>query len=101
MLFVTLGLGSIIASIVEVAPWFAQVGRHKPLLFGGSAVLLGLNYWLVIVRPRACEPGQICHMDTPFMRFNRRLYWSSLTICVIAVVTTYGGLLVMRWFEGS
>ena len=75
MLFVTLGLGSVIASVVEVAPWFAHVGRYKPLLFGGSAVLLALNYWLVVVRPRRCAPGELCHMDTPFMRFNRRLYW--------------------------
>ena len=97
MLFVTLGLGSVIASVLEVAPWFAQIGRHKPLLFGGSAALLALNYWLVVVRPRRCEPGQLCHMDTPFMRFNRRLYWVSLAVYVAAVAITYGGLLVIRW----
>lgn len=93
----TLGLGSVIASVLEVAPWFAQVGRYKPLLFGGSALLLALNYWLVVVRPRRCEPGELCHMDTPFMRFNRRLYWVSLAVYAVAVVITYGGLLVLRW----
>jgi len=98
-LFVTLGLGSVIASLLEVAPWFAEVGRHKPLLFGGSAVLLALNYWLVVARPRGCEPGTLCHRDTPFMRFNRRLYWLSLAIYLVAVTTTYGGLVVMRWLE--
>jgi hypothetical protein len=96
---VTLGLGSVIASVVEIAPWFAKVGRYKPLLFGGSGVLLALNYWLVIVRPRACAPGELCHMDTPFMRFNRRLYWMSVAIYLVAVAITYGGLVVMRWIE--
>jgi hypothetical protein len=38
-------------------------------------------------------------MDTPFMRFNRRQYWISVTIFAIAVAVTYGGLLVMRWIE--
>jgi hypothetical protein len=95
--FVTLGLGSVIASLLEVAPWFAQVGRHKPLLFGGSAMLLAVNYWLVVVRPRRCTPGELCHMDTPFMRLNRRLYWASLVVYVAAVTITYGGLLVLRW----
>jgi hypothetical protein len=85
---------------VEVAPWFATVGRHKRLLFGGSALLLALNYWLVVVRPRACEPGQLCHMDTPFMRFNRRLYGISLAVYGVAVVVTYGGPMVMRWIDG-
>jgi hypothetical protein len=96
---VTLGLGSVIASVIEIAPWFARVGRYKALLFGGSAVLLALNYWLVIVRPRACAPGELCHVDTPFMRFNRRLYRVSVGIYVGAVAITYGGLLVMRWLE--
>lgn len=97
MLFVTLGLGSVIASVIDAAPWFAQVSRYKPLLFGGSAGLLALNYWLVVVRPRRCAPGELCHMDTPFMRFNRRLYWMSLAVYVVAVAITYGGLLVIRW----
>lgn len=93
----TLGLGSVIASVLEVAPWFAHVGRYRPLLFGGSAVLLALNYWLVVVRPRRCAPGEVCHMDSPFMRFNRRLFWVSLVVYVAAVAITYGGLLVIRW----
>ena len=99
-MFVTLGLGSVLSSVVEVAPWFPQIARHKVVLFGTSGLLLALNYWLVIVRPRACEPGTLCHMDTPFMRFNRRLYWISVGIYAAALAITYGGLVVMRWIEG-
>ena len=93
----TLGLGSVIASFVEIVPWFAEIGRHKVLLFGGSAVMLALNYWLVVVRPRACDPGELCHIDSPFMRFNRRVYWTSVAIYGIAAVVTFGGALVVRW----
>ena len=100
MLLVTLGLGSVIASVVDAAPWFAAIGRHKPLLFGASAALLALNYWLVVVRPRACEPGQLCHMDTPFMRFNRHLYWFSVAMYAVAVAITYGGVVAVRWIDG-
>jgi hypothetical protein len=96
---VTLGLGSVIASIVEIAPWFAAIGRYKAPLFAGSGALLALNYWLVVVRPRRCEPGQLCHSDTPFMRFNRRLYWASVAIYIVAIAVTYGGTLVVRWLE--
>jgi hypothetical protein len=69
------------------------------VLFGASGLLLGLNYWLVVVRPRRCQPGELCHMDTPFMRFNRRLYWVSLATYVVAAVISYGGLMVIRWIE--
>jgi hypothetical protein len=61
--------------------------------------LLALNYWLVVVRPRRCKPGELCHMDTPFMRLNRRLYWISVSVFLAAVMITYGGLLVTRWIE--
>jgi hypothetical protein len=82
-----------------MAPWFARIGRYKALLFAASGVLLALNYWLVVVRPRRCEPGELCHVDTPFMRFNRRLYWISVSLFVVAAVVTYGGPLVLQWIE--
>jgi hypothetical protein len=85
------------ASVIETAPWFAELQRYKPVLFGASGTLLALNYWLVVVRPRACAPGELCHMDTPFMRFNRRLYWGSVALFGVALLVTYGGLLVLRW----
>jgi len=55
-----------------------------------------LNYWLVVIRPRDCAPGEICHMDSPLMRWNRRLYWTSAVILVSALVLTYGSLFVLE-----
>jgi len=57
---------------------------------------MALNYWLVVVRPRRCAPGEICHMDSPLMRFNRRLFWSSLAVYVAALAVTYGSLFVLE-----
>ena len=85
------------ASVIDAAPWFVELQRHKPVLFATSGLLLALNYWLVVVRPRSCAPGELCHIDTPFMRFNRRLYWISVVLFGVALLVTYGGLLVLRW----
>ena len=95
-MFVTLGLGSVIASVVENAPWFAAIGRYKVLLFAGSGALLALNYWLVVVRPRRCAPGDVCHVDGPLTRWNRRIYWVSAATYGAALVMTYGSLLVLE-----
>ena len=89
----TLGLGSVIAS---AAPWLAVVSRHKEVVFGIAALLMVLNYWLVVVRPRRCAPGEICHVDSPLMRWNRRIYWISAVVFVVALVLTYGSLLVLE-----
>jgi hypothetical protein len=85
------------ASLIETAPWVVVLGRNRLLLFSVSGGLLALNYWMVVVRPRRCAPGELCHIDSPFMRFNRRLYWTSLALFVLALVVTYGSLLVLQW----
>ena len=85
------------AVVIDAAPWFVALQRYKALMFVVSGAVLAANYWLVVVRPRRCAPGELCHMDTPFMRFNRRLYWLSVALFVAALVVTYGSLLVLRW----
>ena len=87
------------AAVIEAAPWFVALQRYKPVLFTASAVVLALNYWLVVVRPRRCAPGELCHMETPFMRLNRRLYWTSVGLWIAAIALTYGSPVVVRWIE--
>lgn len=92
MLFVSLGLGSVIASMVEVAPWITAVGRYKAVIFPAVGVLLAFDYWMAIVRPRQldCAPGEICHIDSPISKFNRVMFWTSVGIYVVAIIGTYG-----------
>ena len=84
------------ASAVSIAPWLAAISRHKNLVFALAAGLMALNYWLVVVRPRQCAPGDVCHVDSPLMRFNRRLFWISGVVFVIALVLTYGALFALE-----
>jgi hypothetical protein len=95
---VSLGLGSVIASTLEVAPWLMAIGRHKNIVFPLVGALLAFNYWIAIVRPAGndCAPGEVCHVDSPAMRFNRRLFWFSLAIYVVAVTVTYAALWWVR-----
>jgi hypothetical protein len=90
--FVSLGLGSVVASALDVAPWLTTVGRMKGVIFPAVGVLLAFNYWLVIVRPRRmkCAPGDVCHVDSRTSRLNRGLFWVSVAIYTAAVVVTYG-----------
>ncbi len=49
-------------------------------MFGASGALLALNYWLVVARPRRCALGELCHVDSPLMRWNRRLWCASVAL---------------------
>ena len=87
----SLGLGSVVASTLEVAPWLMVVGAQKSIIFPVVGVFLAFNYWLAVARPRKmqCEPGDMCHIDSRVSRLNRALSWTSLAIYVVAVVATY------------
>jgi hypothetical protein len=65
-------------------------------MFFGAGLLLSLNYWLVVVRPRRCAPGDVCHVDSPLMRVNRRVWWVSAAVYLVALVLTYGALFVLE-----
>jgi hypothetical protein len=74
------------------------IGRHKRPIFVGVGVLLAVNYWLAVVRPRRsnCAPGEMCHVDSPAMRLSRRIYWVSLAIYLAALTFTYAALWWVR-----
>jgi hypothetical protein len=96
--FVSLGLGSVVAASIEAAPWLIPIGRHKTAIFVVVGMLLAVNYWLAIVRPRQmdCAPGEMCHVDSPAMRINRILFWTSVVIWAGAVTFTYAALWWVR-----
>lgn len=97
-MFVRLGLGSVIASAVQTAPWLIAVDRYKTQVFTAVGVLLAVNYWLAIVRPRrlSCTPGEVCHIDSPAMRVSRVMFWASVAIWIGAITITYAALWWVR-----
>ena len=97
-MFVSLGLGSVIASTLEAAPWLMVISSHKAIVFPLVGVLLLFNYWIAVVRPRRlnCAPGEICHVDSPAMRLNRKLFWISAAVYVVAVTVTYAAIWWVR-----
>ena len=65
-------------------------------MFSVSGALLALNYWLVVVRPRRCAPRELCYIDSPLMCRNRRVWWVSAAVYVIALVLTHGSLFIIE-----
>ena len=94
----SLGLGSVIASLSQSLPWLPSISRHKGMVFLAVGALLAVNYWLAIARPRRmkCAPGDMCHVDSPAMRATRAVFWASVGVYVVAAVVTYGGLWWVR-----
>jgi hypothetical protein len=96
--FVSLGLGSVIATIVGSAPWLAAISQHKTTIFVVVGCMLAVNYWFAIARPRRmhCAPGEVCHVDSPAMRITRVMFWTSAAIWAGAVTLTYAAIWWVR-----
>ena len=87
---VAVGAGSVVATMVETAPWVVALSRHKEWMFLGVGALLGVNYWaLYHSRAAACRPGGACHPERPLGRWLRRGYWASVGLFAIGVGAAY------------
>ena len=80
-LFVALGMGAVVAGLVSAVPQITWVSENKPLVFGGSGVLIALAAWLQWHARNAP-----CPADPRAARACQRLRTASVVILAIAAV---------------
>ena len=98
---VSLGLGATMASLVSAAPFLVTLSQHKIWVFLISGGLLALSGWLMYRPGRACpvdpELGQLCNKS---QLWNRRIFWTSVTLWSIGFFAAFLALPLQIWFEG-
>ena len=94
-LFVLLGFGATVASLLSAAPWLVTLSQHKGLVFGSSAVLIGANaYYVHRVVPRVLVTHGTCPADDPSAcaqatRVSRVFIWISTAILSVGFAVAY------------
>ena len=84
-LFISLGLGASLVSLISFMPWLVVLSAHKTIVFSVAIVSLGLAAWL---QWRARE--QACPVDGFAARYCgvfRRFSWSVLGFSAVAILT--------------
>jgi len=101
-LFVSLGLGAVVASTVSAFPFLITLSRHKSWMFlGAGALLIGNYFWgYKKIKMRNCEPGTACHPDSALSRRNKVLYLTSWVLYLIAFYIAYLSVPVLNFFGG-
>jgi hypothetical protein len=98
---VALGMGATMASLVSNVPFLVTLSQHKILVFAVSGFLLALSGWLLYRRGRECpadpELAAICNRT---QKWNRRIYWSSISLWGVGFFAAYLALPLRIWFEG-
>lgn len=90
IILVALGLGATVAAFTSSFPLLVTIAQHKTWVFAGSGTLLMLSGWLMYRPGRACptdpELGRLCDQTQVW---NRRIYWTSVTLWVIGFFAAY------------
>lgn len=120
IVLVTLGMGSVVASVVSVLPWLAWLSQYKAITFSVTALVLAYSGWRLrsfnrvthkfagseFGRPQdgpQAEPqgrGEQCSIeDGKRLKWQKRLLRISAAIFGIAVFAAYALLPITLWLE--
>ncbi len=76
--FVSLGLGAVVASVTYRFPFLVTLSDYPALMFGGSFVLLALAAWIAFIRPLQCPADPVLARRCRQARtWNQRIWWLS------------------------
>ena len=82
--------GMTCAIVTSSFPLLVTIAQHKLWVFAGSGGMLLVSGWLMYRLGRACpadpELGRLCDQTQVW---NRRIYWSSVTLWGIGFVAAY------------
>ena len=88
---VSLGLGTVVATMASTAPWLITLSQYKSWMFLISALLIGLATWAVY------RPGRLCPTDPELAAacqradiWNRRFIWLSGGMWLVGFIAAYG-----------
>jgi mercuric ion transport protein len=88
---VSLGLGTVVASMASTAPWLVTLSMYKGWMFSISGGMIALSAWAVY------RPGRACPADPELAAaceradvWNRRFIWFSGVMWCIGFFATFG-----------
>ena len=100
IILVSVGLGTVVASLTSHYPILITLSGYKLQMFTGSAILLAISTWLI------WRPGATCPVDPKQAALCERLQQWSKRLFIVAVGIWFVGfffaylLLPIRiWFE--
>jgi len=105
LLFVLLGLGATVASVVSSAPWLITLSRHKNWTFSVAGLLLASNFiYLFRIVPRIPLPADACPPDQPnacatASRSSRWILWVAAAIYLVGLFSAYLLAPILRYME--
>lgn len=98
IVFVSLGLGATVVAMTSTFPFLVTLTHYKIWVFAFSGLMLVVSGWLMFRSGRHCPTdaalGAACGKAD---RWNRRIYWTSVTIWSVGFFAAYVALPLRIW----
>lgn len=90
IIFVTIGMGATVAAMTSTFPFLITLSHYKIWVFLFSGSMLLLSGWLMFRASRSCpiEP-ELAKACGSAHKWNKRIYWSSVTIWGIGFIAAF------------
>ncbi len=90
IIFVTLGLGAVIATLISQFPILITLSLYKTWIFLISAILLSITAWLLWRPGRTCPADpKLAALCNAIEKWNKRVFWMAFAIWIVGFVITY------------
>ncbi|VAW96140.1 hypothetical protein MNBD_GAMMA22-864 [hydrothermal vent metagenome] len=100
IILVTLGLGSTVVAMTSTFPFLIVVTQYKIWIFAFSGLMMLISGWFMFRPGRSCPTDKaLADACTTAHKWNKRIYWSSVTIWSIGFFAAYMLLPIRIWFD--
>lgn len=96
IVLVSVGMGSVVASVVSMLPWLAWLTHYKGITFSITALVLTYSWWRL---RRTAQSGQCDLKDGKRLKWQKRLLRVNTAIFLVAVFAAYALLPITLWVE--
>ncbi len=102
ILFVSIGLGAVSASLFASMPFLVTLVQYKSWVFAASGIVLAITAWLLY------RPGRVCPADSELAdlcnkahHWNLRFFWAASLMWLVGFAAAYLALPVYLWFGAA
>lgn len=100
IIFVALGMGATVVAMTSVFPFLITLTKYKIWVFAFSGTMLAISGWFMLRSGRVCPPDQaLAEACDTAHKWNKRIYWSSITIWSIGFSASYFLLPIRIWLD--
>ena len=101
IIFVSLGLGTVIVTLISQFPILVTLSQYKLWIFIISALLLMITAWLLWQQEKSCPADPtLAKLCNKIQKYNKRIFWVALSIWIVGFMVTYIVLPLWIWSEG-